>query len=102
MMGLKLAVSGKGGVGKSTLAAMFAHLAVADGQRVLGIDADPESAFLTSDTDAGVGERAAGLLADLAARRVLGAGARALAGRRLSFYSGVRRLDDSILAAVAS
>jgi CO dehydrogenase maturation factor len=42
-MGLKLAVSGKGGVGKSTLAAMFAHLAVADGRRVLAIDADPDA-----------------------------------------------------------
>lgn len=42
-MGIKLAVSGKGGVGKSTLAAMFAHLAVADGMRVLTIDADPDA-----------------------------------------------------------
>ena len=42
-MGLKLAVSGKGGVGKSTVAAMFAHLAVADQQRVLAIDADPDA-----------------------------------------------------------
>ena len=42
-MGIKLAVSGKGGVGKSTVAAMFAHLAVADGLRVLAIDADPDA-----------------------------------------------------------
>ena len=42
-MGLKLAISGKGGVGKSTLAAMIAHLAAADGQRVLAIDADPDA-----------------------------------------------------------
>lgn len=42
-MGLKLAVSGKGGVGKSTIAAMFAHLAAADGMRVLAIDADPDA-----------------------------------------------------------
>jgi len=42
-MGLKLAVSGKGGVGKSTIAAMFAHLAAADGWRVLAIDADPDA-----------------------------------------------------------
>ncbi|MFH0939513.1 MAG: AAA family ATPase [Planctomycetota bacterium] len=41
MMGLKLAISGKGGVGKSTFAAMFAHFAVQDGWRVLAIDADP-------------------------------------------------------------
>ena len=42
-MALKLAISGKGGVGKSTIAAMFAHLAVADGFRVLAIDADPDA-----------------------------------------------------------
>ncbi|MHC4698507.1 MAG: ATP-binding protein [Planctomycetota bacterium] len=42
-MGLKLAISGKGGVGKSTVAGMFAHLAAADGWRVLAIDADPDA-----------------------------------------------------------
>jgi len=42
-MGLKLAVSGKGGVGKSTFAAMFAHLAIAEDQRVLAVDADPDA-----------------------------------------------------------
>lgn len=42
-MGFKIAISGKGGVGKSTLAAMFAHLAATDGQRVLAIDADPDA-----------------------------------------------------------
>ncbi len=40
---MKLAISGKGGVGKSTLAAMFAHFAVADGLRVLAVDADPDA-----------------------------------------------------------
>lgn len=38
-----MAISGKGGVGKSTVAAMFAHLATADGMRVLAIDADPDA-----------------------------------------------------------
>lgn len=42
-MSLKLAISGKGGVGKSTLAAMIAHLAIGEGQRVLAIDADPDA-----------------------------------------------------------
>ena len=42
-MGLKIGIGGKGGVGKSTIAAMFAHLAVADGSRVLAVDADPDA-----------------------------------------------------------
>lgn len=42
-MGLKVAISGKGGVGKSTLAAMFCHLAAVEGRRVLAIDADPDA-----------------------------------------------------------
>ena len=47
-MGLKLAVSGKGGVGKSTVAAAFAHLAAAEGRRVLAIDADPDANLAAS------------------------------------------------------
>lgn len=42
-LGLKIAISGKGGVGKSTLSAMFCHFAAADGLRVLAIDADPDA-----------------------------------------------------------
>jgi len=38
---LKLAISGKGGVGKTTLAALLAHVFVERGQEVLAIDADP-------------------------------------------------------------
>ncbi len=41
--GLKLAISGKGGVGKSTVAGTLARLLAAHGQRVLAIDADPDA-----------------------------------------------------------
>ncbi len=40
---MKLAISGKGGVGKSTVAATLALLMSRRGQRVLAIDADPDA-----------------------------------------------------------
>ena len=42
-MALKVAISGKGGVGKTTVSAMIARLLAARGKRVLAIDADPVS-----------------------------------------------------------
>ncbi len=38
---LKLAITGKGGVGKTTLSALLAHVFAERGHRVLAIDADP-------------------------------------------------------------
>ncbi|MFH1131231.1 MAG: ArsA-related P-loop ATPase [Pseudomonadota bacterium] len=40
---MKIAVSGKGGVGKSTFAAAMALLAARKGRRVLAVDADPDA-----------------------------------------------------------
>lgn len=40
---MKIAVSGKGGVGKTTLSATLAHLFKDSGQKVLAIDADPDA-----------------------------------------------------------
>ena len=66
-----------------------------------GIEPDGESAFLTAQNEPGLAENTARLLADATARRMLGMRARALAGRRLSFEHGVRRLDESLLADLA-
>lgn len=38
---MKLAISGKGGVGKTTLAALLAQVYAGDGRQVLAVDADP-------------------------------------------------------------
>jgi CO dehydrogenase maturation factor len=46
--GLKLAITGKGGVGKSTLAAALARLLAGQGRRVLAVDADPVANLATA------------------------------------------------------
>lgn len=40
---MKIAISGKGGVGKTTFSATLAHLFKQDGKKVLAIDADPDA-----------------------------------------------------------
>ena len=46
--GLKLAITGKGGVGKSTLAATLAALLAEQGRRVVAVDADPVANLATA------------------------------------------------------
>jgi CO dehydrogenase maturation factor len=46
--GLKIAITGKGGVGKTTLAGMLARVFAGDGSRVLAIDADPDANLAAS------------------------------------------------------
>ncbi len=45
---MKLAVSGKGGVGKTTLSSSLARLWASEGRRVIAIDADPDANLATA------------------------------------------------------
>ena len=40
---MKIAITGKGGVGKTTVAALLCHLYAEDGKRVIAVDADPDA-----------------------------------------------------------
>jgi CO dehydrogenase maturation factor len=42
-MGMKIAITGKGGVGKTTLSAILSHLYASEGKRVIAVDADPDA-----------------------------------------------------------
>ena len=50
---MKIAITGKGGVGKTTIASVLCHLYAAEGRSVIAVDADPDanlaSAFGLSD-----------------------------------------------------
>jgi CO dehydrogenase maturation factor len=45
---LKIAIAGKGGVGKTTLAALLAMIYAKEGRPVLAIDADPAACMATN------------------------------------------------------
>ncbi len=45
---MKIAVTGKGGVGKTTLSATLSRIYAAEGRRVLAIDADPDANLATA------------------------------------------------------
>lgn len=40
---MKIAITGKGGVGKTTLSSILSHLYAAEGRRVIAVDADPDA-----------------------------------------------------------
>jgi CO dehydrogenase maturation factor len=47
-MGLKIAIGGKGGVGKTTVCAVWAQLFAEDGFNVLAVDADPNTSLCSA------------------------------------------------------
>jgi CO dehydrogenase maturation factor len=60
---MKIAISGKGGVGKTTLAGVMARILAARGYKVLAIDADPDSNLASA---IGIDEEKLGLIKPLA------------------------------------
>ncbi|MEN6396806.1 MAG: AAA family ATPase [Methanoregula sp.] len=46
--GIRIVITGKGGVGKTTLAGLLAHLFAKEGKRVLAIDGDPQQNLATT------------------------------------------------------
>lgn len=89
-MGLKLALSGKGGVGKSTFAAIFAHLAAGEGQRVLAIDADPDANLAAA---LGMPEQQRRSIVPLAERRTL---IEQRTGAKVKGYGQVFKLNPEV------
>jgi CO dehydrogenase maturation factor len=65
---MKIAVTGKGGTGKTTVAAVLAHSFVEDGYRVLAVDADPDANLASA---LGVPQEDAASIVPISARREL-------------------------------
>lgn len=65
---MKLAISGKGGVGKSTVAAAFALLLDQRGEKVLAVDADPDANLSSA---LGISEQEKKKITPLAQQRIL-------------------------------
>jgi len=88
--GLKIAVSGKGGVGKSTLAAALIHLAAREGKRILAIDADPAMSLAAS---LGMGEEDRRRIVPIAERRAL---IEERTGAKVRQYGQIFRLNPDV------
>jgi len=88
--GIKLALSGKGGVGKSTIAAAFCHLAAREGLRVLAVDADPAASLAAC---LGMGEEERRGIVPISERRAL---IEERTGAKVKAYGQMFRLNPDV------
>jgi CO dehydrogenase maturation factor len=65
---MKYAISGKGGTGKTTVAALLAHAFNRDGNKVLAVDADPDANLATA---LGISEQQAAAITPISKQRQL-------------------------------
>ena len=65
---MKVAVTGKGGTGKTTIAGILAHFFSRDGYRVLAVDADPDANLASA---IGIAENEAALITPISEQRQL-------------------------------
>jgi CO dehydrogenase maturation factor len=87
---VKLAISGKGGVGKSTLSATLALLMARRGMRVLALDADPDANLATT---LGVSEEKQREIVPIAARADL---IEERTGARVKEYGQIFKLNPDV------
>lgn len=88
--GIKLAISGKGGVGKSTLAGALALLMARNGTKVLAIDADPDANLASA---LGIDHAAQRAIIPIAARKAL---IEERTGAKVKQYGQMFRLNPEV------
>ena len=86
----KLAITGKGGVGKTTLSALLSHLYAAEGNVVLAIDADPDANLASA---LGIPEELANSVAPIAEMKDLIA---ERTGTQPGTYGGIFKLNPRV------
>jgi CO dehydrogenase maturation factor len=93
---IKLAISGKGGVGKSTVAAAMSLLLARRGGRVLAVDADPAANLATS---LGISREAQDAIVPISQRKAL---IEERTGAKVKQYGQIFKINPAVAPPVNS